>query len=160
MNLRRKVLSLLLSAYVLFLLDLALLRFHNRNPGHNAVPLHSIIGDWKSGGPPFVVNFVGNIVAFIPIGMIPSLAWPRRAGAWQAALFSLAFSAMIEVVQYTSGCRVADVDDLILNTLGGLLGYGVLALSLRLMRPASGKDDRAAVKGSIQDNKLKIQDGY
>ncbi len=41
---------------------------------------------------------------------------------------------MIEVVQYTSGRRVADVDDLILNTLGGLLGYGVLALSMRLMR--------------------------
>ncbi len=92
MNLRRKVLSLLLSAYVLFLLDLALLRFHNRNPVHNAVPLYSIIGDWKSGGPPFVVNFVGNIVAFIPIGMIPSLAWPRRTApgrrpcsAWPSA---------------------------------------------------------------------------
>jgi glycopeptide antibiotics resistance protein len=140
MSLRRKVLLLLLSSYVFFLLDLALLRFHNRNPAHNVVPFHSIIGDWKSGGRPFVVNFVGNVVAFIPIGMIPPLAWPRRAGAWQAALFSLAFSAMIEAVQYSSGRRVADVDDLILNTLGGLLGYGVLSLSFRLMRRASEED--------------------
>ena len=38
-------------------------------------------------------------------------------------LFCLCLSAMIEVGQYVSGRRVADVDDLILNTLGGLLGY-------------------------------------
>jgi glycopeptide antibiotics resistance protein len=141
MNLRRTGLWLLLSAYVLFLLDLALLRFPSRHPAHNVVPLHSMIGDWRSGGRPFVVNFLGNIVAFIPIGMIPPLAWPRRAVAWHAALFSLGFSAMIEVVQYTSGRRVADVDDLILNTSGGLFGYGVLLIWPRLRRRASTKDD-------------------
>jgi glycopeptide antibiotics resistance protein len=139
MSLCRKVLLMLFSAYVLFLLDLALFRFPNRNPDHNVVPLHSIIDDWRLGGRPFVVNFVGNIVAFMPIGIIPSLFWTRRGGAWHAALFSLALSVMIEVLQYTGGHRVADVDDLILNTLGGLLGFGVLSLSLRLMCRVSGK---------------------
>jgi glycopeptide antibiotics resistance protein len=141
MSLRRAAILVPLSTYVMFLLDLALLRFPSRHPTHNVVPLHSMIGDWRSGGFPFVVNFLGNIVAFMPIGMIPTLARPRWAGAWQAALFSLAFSAMIEAVQYTSGRRVADVDDLILNTLGGLLGYSMLSLSLRLRRRTSGLDD-------------------
>ncbi len=101
MSIRRALVLVLLSAYVLFLLDLALLRFPSRDPVPNVVPLRSIIGDWRSGGFPFVVNFLGNIAAFVPIGMIPPLAWPRRAGAGKSALFSLAFSAMIESVQYT-----------------------------------------------------------
>ena len=130
MSIRRALVLVLLSAYVLFLLDLALLQFPSRDPVPNVVPLRSIIGDWRSGGFPFVVNFLGNIAAFVPIGMIPPLAWPRRAGAGKSALFSLALSAMIESVQYLSGRRVADVDDLILNTLGGLLGYFLLSLLL------------------------------
>jgi glycopeptide antibiotics resistance protein len=147
MTLRRAVLLLLLSTYVLFLLDLALLQFPNRSPAPNPIPLRSIIGDWMVGGRAFVVNFLGNIVAFMPIGMIPPLARPRRAGAWQAALFSLSLSAMIEAVQYATGRRVADVDDLILNTAGGLVGYYALSLSNSRRRvPVDGESDRPAGK--------------
>jgi glycopeptide antibiotics resistance protein len=123
---RRILLLLLLTLYVVFLLDLALFQFPGVNPPPNFIPLHSMIGDWSRGGREFVVNFVGNIVAFIPIGLIPPLARPRQATARHAALFSLSLSAIIEVAQYASGRRVADVDDLILNTLGGLLGYFLL----------------------------------
>jgi glycopeptide antibiotics resistance protein len=129
MSLRRAVALVLLSAYVLFILDLAWLQFPSHYPPPNAVPLRSIIGDWRTGGREWVVNFLGNIVAFIPIGTIPPLAWPRRARAWHATVFSLCLSAIIESVQYWSGRRVADVDDLLLNTAGGVLGYCVLRLS-------------------------------
>jgi glycopeptide antibiotics resistance protein len=126
MSRHRAVILLLLTIYVLFLLDLALLQFPTRNPPTNLVPFNSIIGDWRKGGREFVVNFLGNIVAFVPIGMIPQLARTRRAGAWHAALFSLSLSALIEGVQYATGRRVADVDDLILNTSGGVLGHCTL----------------------------------
>lgn len=125
---------LLLGVYVLFLLDLALLQFPSRNPAPNFVPMRSIVGDWMSGGRGFVVNFLGNIVAFLPIGMIPRLARTRWSSIWHAAAFSLSFSAMIEVVQFITGRRVADVDDLILNTLGGVLGYWALSLYLSRRR--------------------------
>ena len=115
---------------MLFLLDLALLQFLSRNPAPNFVPLRSIVADWRSGGREFVVNFLGNIVAFLPIGMIPRLARRRCSGFWYAAVFSLSLSAMIESVQYMTGRRVADVDDLILNTLGGVLGYWTLSFWL------------------------------
>ncbi len=134
---------LILSAYVLFILDLALLQFPARDPPTNLIPLHSIVADWTAGGRGFVVNFVGNIVAFMPIGLIPSLARPRRTTAWHAALSCLCLSAMIEVGQYFSGRRVADVDDLILNTLGGLLGYW----TLRYLR------GRGAVRGGRDDGR-------
>jgi glycopeptide antibiotics resistance protein len=128
MSRRRAVILSLLAIYVLFILDLALLQFPTRNPSTNVVPFSSIIGDWRKGGREFVVNFLGNIVAFVPIGMLPRLARPRWAGAWHAALFSLCLSALIEAAQYATGRRVADVDDLILNTSGGVLGHYTLTL--------------------------------
>jgi glycopeptide antibiotics resistance protein len=131
MSFRRAGVLLLLSFYILFILDLALLQFPSRHAAPNMVPLRSIIGDWRSGGREFIVNFVGNIVAFMPIGMIPPLVRPRRASAWHSAVFCLSLSAMIEMLQYFNGRRVADVDDLILNTAGGVVGYCILSLGLK-----------------------------
>lgn len=125
MGTRRGAVLLILSLYVLFILDLTWFQFPSSHPAANPVPLRSIIADWKAGGRDWIVNFVGNIVAFVPIGMIPVAVRPRSARARHAALFCLALSALIEAVQYASGRRVADVDDLILNTAGGLLGYAI-----------------------------------
>jgi glycopeptide antibiotics resistance protein len=44
-------------------------------------------------------------------------------------------------VQYWSGRRVADVDDLILNTIGGVLGYCALRLAMR-SRPGSAEAEK------------------
>jgi glycopeptide antibiotics resistance protein len=123
MTSRRIVVLVLLVCYVVFLFDLALLQFPSTNPRPNFLPLRSIIGDLGHGGRDFVVNFLGNLAAFLPIGLIPPLVRPRSTAAWHVGLFALTLSALIELLQYASGRRVADVDDLILNTLGGLLGY-------------------------------------
>jgi glycopeptide antibiotics resistance protein len=148
MDLRRAAI-LVLSIYVLFLLDLAWLEFPSRNPEPNVVPFHSMIGDWKIGGREWIVNFLGNIVAFVPIGMIPAVARPRRAGARTAALFSLAFSAVIEAVQYATGRRTPDVDDLILNTIGGVLGYALV----QPWTPGGSRPDDGAAKGPPGDGR-------
>ena len=120
---RRTALAILLIAYLVFLFDIALFRFPAENPSVNLVPFRSMIRDWHSGGWPFVVNFVGNIVAFVPMGLIPPLIRKRPTVLWQVALFSLGISLLIELGQLISGRRVPDVDDLLLNTLGGALGY-------------------------------------
>jgi glycopeptide antibiotics resistance protein len=124
---RRIILAVLLFAYIIFLFDIALLRFPSTNPAPNFVPFRTIIGDWTSGWREFVVNFIGNIVAFVPMGLIPPLILGRRTKLWHVALFGLSLSLSIEGGQYFSGRRVADVDDLILNTVGSLLGYVSLA---------------------------------
>ncbi len=120
---RRTFLGILLIAYLIFLLDIALLRFPTDRPSVNLIPFRSMANDWHTGGWPFVVNFVGNIVAFVPLGLLPPLVRKRPTALWQVALFSLAISLSIEGGQLVSGRRVTDVDDLILNTLGGALGY-------------------------------------
>ncbi len=119
----RTFLAILLIAYVIFLLDIALFRFLASHPTPNYVPFRSMIRDWSQGGWPFVINFVGNVVAFVPMGFLPPLIRTRPMKLWHVLVFSLSLSLLIEGGQLVSGRRVPDVDDLILNTFGGFAGY-------------------------------------
>ena len=67
--------------------------------------------------------FWGNIVAFLPMGLLPPLIRRRPTRLQHVVFFSLAISVIIETGQLISGRRVPDVDDLILNALGGAVGY-------------------------------------
>ncbi len=75
-----------------------------------------------------VINFVGNTAMFIPIGII----WPIVFKELDTPLKNLAagagFSLMIEILQLPFFDRVSDIDDLLLNTLGFAIGYGVYRL--------------------------------
>ena len=75
-----------------------------------------------------------NIVFFVPLGFI--LGRFLRAGLTRTALMGFAVSLLIETAQltgifhlYPCSYRLFDVDDLIWNTLGALLGYAVAALA-------------------------------
>lgn len=72
-----------------------------------------------------IINLGGNIVGFMPFGaLLPVLAKEARR-AWRTALLSFEVSALVEVTQLIFHVGCFDVDDIILNTLGGLLGYFV-----------------------------------
>jgi glycopeptide antibiotics resistance protein len=120
---RRTLLAFILFAYVVFLLDIALFQFPAINPTPNVIPFRTIVQDWSHGGWMFLINFVGNIVAFVPMGLVPPFIRKRQTKLWQVVAFSFALSLLIEGGQLISGRRVPDVDDLILNTFGGGLGY-------------------------------------
>ncbi len=85
-----------------------------------------------------ITNILGNIVAFIPFGLLLPVLKPSLKGLWRIFFASLGLSAFIELVQGLLGVGVMDVDDLILNVLGGLVGYLVFRLfSNYLMSKAS-----------------------
>ena len=128
---RPRLLATILVGYVAFILDLALVHFQATNAPSNFVPFRSMIRDWSTGGWPFIINFVGNVVAFLPMGLLPPLIRTRPMKLWQVLVFSFGLSLFIECSQFLSGRRVPDVDDLILNTLGGYLGF---VLSQRIKR--------------------------
>ncbi len=73
-------------------------------------------GRWRY----FTYLFVGNLVWFAPMG-----AWARLRGRSFAVglLWTFLLSLGVEVSQFVFGCGVSELDDLILNTLGGCLGW-------------------------------------
>lgn len=70
-----------------------------------------------------LANLAGNIILFMPFGMLLPLVHPATAKWWKVLLVSLLLSLFIESVQLVAAVGIFDVDDLILNTCGGLLGY-------------------------------------
>lgn len=74
----------------------------------------------------FLINFWGNIAMFLPAGFFPALLW-RKGRWWKALLTGVGLSATIELCQLPLN-RGTDVDDLWLNTLGALAGYGLARL--------------------------------
>lgn len=86
------------------------------------------------------VDVLGNLVIFVPLGMAIALATlprrtrraPRRLGLrWWLNATALGFllSLGIELAQLTIPTRATDVDDIILNTLGTLLGAAAVAIA-------------------------------
>ncbi len=67
------------------------------------------------------INFPGNILMFLPIGLFAGLLTDRPKW-WKGTLWAFSLSLFIEVFQLFVS-RGTDIDDLILNTLGGLLGH-------------------------------------
>lgn len=77
-----------------------------------------------------LVNIVGNIVAFMPFGFLLPLASERRIRFERALLYSFLLTLCAESIQLVSRTGAFDVDDLFLNTIGGILGYGCYMLLL------------------------------
>ncbi|MCH5263133.1 MAG: VanZ family protein [Lachnospiraceae bacterium] len=97
----------------------------NTGVGINLVPFRSIQAYFVHYGlDGFLVNFVGNIVMFVPWGFGLTLLWKKNQRIWIIALYSLGLTVMIETIQLFIG-RSVDVDDLILNFTGSCLGAGV-----------------------------------
>ena len=70
-----------------------------------------------------LINLLGNVAAFLPFGyFLPSLSKKNRNFLY-TTLLSFEFSLLIECIQLFSKVGSFDVYDMILNTLGGSLGY-------------------------------------
>jgi glycopeptide antibiotics resistance protein len=89
-----------------------------------------------------VLNLLGNVVAFMPYGALIRWVINRRVHWYQAVGYTLFFSLCVELVQLVARVGVFDVDDLILNTLGGLLGFWVYYVLLRMNRRREMRDKR------------------
>jgi glycopeptide antibiotics resistance protein len=73
------------------------------------------------------VNIFGNIILFVPLAMI--LVWVFRVSSGVTVILSLClFSLCIEVTQYIFYIGYADIDDILLNTLGAIIGVFICRL--------------------------------
>lgn len=99
---------------------------------NNVVPFRSIIFDIQRGGLLLLLNVIGNIIAFMPVGLLVPQLSARRRGWLAVALSALVLSGSIEVLQGTLTRRVSDIDDVLLNVFGALLGYGLFLVIRRI----------------------------
>jgi glycopeptide antibiotics resistance protein len=87
---------------------------------------------------PFEVDapsFVGNVIMFVPLGVLAPLLWPVVDSLRRMTGYAACASAAIEVTQFLLGVtlgsrRTVDVNDLIANTAGALVGLLILRLAL------------------------------
>lgn len=83
-----------------------------------------------------VADAVMNIVVFVPVGiLVPLLV--ARISWWRAVVAAALVSLTIEVTQYVTahllgGGHIADVTDLIVNVLGGAVGFGLYSVLVRV----------------------------
>lgn len=81
-----------------------------------------------------VQNLAGNIIGFIPFGFLLPLLFKSLLGFRKIAMFTFCLSLGFEMLQLVFFMGSFDVDDLILNTLGGVLGYIPVKLYKKYMR--------------------------
>lgn len=103
----------------------------------NLIPFHSIREYLFSNSATIkrfaFSNVVGNIIIFIPLGAYLSL-FNKNKRAIINLLFIVLVSLFIEVIQGLTGIGAADIDDIILNSLGGFAGILGYKLFLFLFR--------------------------
>ncbi|MDO4271115.1 MAG: VanZ family protein [Eubacteriales bacterium] len=77
------------------------------------------------------VGYALNMIMLVPFGFLAPFIWPKLDRLGRIALASFSFSLLIELSQLVN-YRSSDVDDLILNTIGGVLGFAFYRLYARL----------------------------
>lgn len=130
---------LLYSVFVFYVVILCALLFMNRRSfvSINIVPFRSIIS-YLSGSDIILRSFalsnvLGNIVLFIPLGVYLTL-FNRDKRTYKNVLWVFLISLSVEIVQYIFKIGASDIDDVILNCLGGFIGiaaYRILLLKFK-----------------------------
>ena len=110
---------------------------------YNLIPFREIRRFWKYrekvGMLSAFLNLAGNVIGFLPFGFILPVIHPKLHHFCTAAGLGFLFSLCVETVQLVSKAGCFDVDDLLLNTLGAVLGYGLFALCNQIRRWKDGK---------------------
>ncbi|QQQ61671.1 VanZ family protein [Paenarthrobacter ureafaciens] len=121
------------AAFVAYLVLLAIVVFLPSKEASTVTGFVGVIAGWLAAlGLPFKeaavgVEFLSNIVMFVPFGLLTTFLWPDRWNWWRTMLLGAATSTFIEVTQLIIPGRVTALSDVIANTAGGLVGAAVAA---------------------------------
>jgi glycopeptide antibiotics resistance protein len=85
------------------------------------------------------VEFTANIAMFIPMGVLFTLLLGIRRW-WLALLIGVVSTCLIEGIQSFMPTRYSEVRDLISNTLGTLVGIGIVALAVGSRKPVAARE--------------------
>ena len=123
--------------------------WYGRDPlGHtelryNLVPFLEIrryIDNWEIIGiKQVILNLGGNIIGFVPFGILVPTIWKSMRRAWIVIYLGFTISVMVECAQLLMSVGSCDIDDVILNTIGTAIGYIIYAIGRGVRRMLHGK---------------------
>ncbi len=145
----KKVVSLIFIIYCLILLKLILFKYPralikellvcwnlemlDRNiKDANFIPFSSIRRDILTLNSYYIKVLIYNIMAFIPMGFLLPLISKRARNMYFTIIVATAFSSLIEISQLITVLGTFDIDDILLNTLGALIGYVLYLAFIRI----------------------------
>ena len=126
-------------AFYILLLGLILFRTHHPTRSVNLVPFRGVVSyisgnDLVSGQDSAAVlhafapiNLLANIFIFVPCGVYITL-FKKGKGIWKNVLWVFVISMVVEIVQFITKFGIGDIDDVILNSIGGLIGVLICRL--------------------------------
>ncbi|WP_162341749.1 VanZ family protein [Paenibacillus paridis] len=140
------ILRALLVIYIFMLIKIILLKFHSLDLGFlwgrllaglqqssllsqrldtgNLVPFREISRSLHSLGYNDFVNLLGNVTIFMPLGILLGIMFNDKRNSWMRILIGSSFLSLgLETAQLLFMIGQFDVDDILLNSLGGLLGF-------------------------------------
>ncbi|MDP4091427.1 MAG: VanZ family protein [Bacillota bacterium] len=112
----------------------------------NFIPIVNTVRDmfnWPQGMGNYMIKFwianvLGNVLLFVPMGMLLPLFSDKFKKGSRTIFISFMLSLSIEIIQFLSlyigSIRSCDIDDIILNTLGGASGFIIYSFVEKLVR--------------------------
>lgn len=129
---------LVLIYFLFFAEEYGRVSYTTRDYQYNLVPFLEIRRFWiyrnQVGTFAMLSNIFGNVVGFIPFGLIPPIISRNSRSFFFITFSGLTLSLFVEVTQLISRAGCFDVDDLILNTLGTAIGYILFAIAHKIYR--------------------------
>lgn len=89
----------------------------------NFIPFKTILLYISGQGYNSIQNIFGNILVFIPLGFLLPILFNNCKRLNNTIFISILVSASIETIQLLFNLGSCDIDDLILNTLGSIIGF-------------------------------------
>ena len=111
-----------LGFYIAILIQMGVI---SRTPGSISemvwIPFQTPGGDYL-----VVLYSLANLVIFIPFGILVPKVFRGINSVWAMALITLMTSVLIEIVQFILSCGYSEVEDVIMNVAGGVIGYLII----------------------------------
>lgn len=123
----RYLMCLLLIEYFLILLSSTVVfRPYSLLLEHYFVPFWSYKAI-LNGEKELIIDNLLNVLVFLPIGFLLGIVLKTKQ-FWRVLIVGIGVSVMIETLQYTLNRGVAEFDDMMHNTLGCMMGYGLFLI--------------------------------
>lgn len=121
----KELMMLIFAVYILCLFQVVTFQDDTSWASNNFIPFKEILR-YNVSSRLFIKNVLGNMIMFLPFGFFVSY-FLKSEKPYMPVVLTIIASLSIELVQLAIG-RVFDVDDIILNLLGGLAGYYIYSV--------------------------------